>query len=63
MHQEQVFERIYTLDDARNAEFQGSGIGLSITKHLIEAMKGSIHLSSEPYEKTVFMYIFQRITY
>ncbi|MBS4219588.1 sensor histidine kinase [Bacillus sp. FJAT-49711] len=63
VHQEQVFERLYTLDDARNPEFQGSGLGLSITKHLIEAMKGSIHLSSKPYEKTVFTCLFNRITY
>ena len=63
MHQKQVFERLYTLDDARNPEFQGSGLGLSITKHLIEAMKGSIHLHSKPYEKTVFTCVFHRITY
>ncbi|WP_440603691.1 sensor histidine kinase [Bacillus sp. GB_SG_008] len=63
VHQEQVFERLYTLDDARNPEFQGSGLGLSITKHLIEAMKGSIHLSSKPYEKTVFTCVFHQITY
>ena len=63
VHQELVFERLYTLDDARNPEFQGSGLGLSITKHLIEAMKGSIYLSSKPYEKTVFTCVFHRITY
>ncbi|AXI09273.1 two-component sensor histidine kinase [Oceanobacillus zhaokaii] len=63
VHQEQVFERLYTLDDARNSDFQRSGIGLSITKHLIEAMKGSIHLSSKPYEKTVFTCVFHRITF
>lgn len=63
VHQEQVFERLYTLDDARNSAFQGSGIGLSITKHLIEAMKGSIRLNSKPFEKTVFTCFFQRITY
>ncbi|RDU38704.1 two-component sensor histidine kinase [Neobacillus piezotolerans] len=63
VHQEQVFERLYTLDDARNPEFQGSGLGLSITKHLVEAMKGSINLNSIPYEKTVFTCIFHRITY
>ncbi|MEK3979745.1 sensor histidine kinase [Psychrobacillus sp. FSL K6-2836] len=63
VHQDRVFERLYTLDDARNPEFQGSGLGLSITKRLTEAMKGSIHLSSKPYEKTVFSCIFKRITY
>ncbi|WP_316568870.1 sensor histidine kinase [Neobacillus sp. YIM B06451] len=63
VHQDQVFERLYTLDDARSPEFQGSGLGLSITKNLIEVMKGSIYLSSTPYEKTVFTCVFHRITY
>lgn len=63
VHQEQVFDRLYTLDDARNPQFQGSGLGLSITKRLTEAMKGSIQLRSKPYEKTVFTCVFKRITY
>lgn len=63
VHLERVFERLYTLDDARNPEFQGSGLGLSITKRLTEAMKGEIQLSSKPYDKTVFTCIFKRITY
>lgn len=63
VHQEQVFERLYTLNDSRNSDFQGNGLGLSITKHLIEAMKGSVYLNSKPYEKTVFTCVFQRITY
>ena len=63
IHQERVFERLYTLDDARNPEFQGNGLGLSISKRLTEAMKGSIHLYSKPYEKTVFTCMFNRITY
>ncbi|MEH7237744.1 sensor histidine kinase [Bacillus sp. JJ1562] len=63
VHQEKVFDRLYTLDDARGPEFQGSGLGLSITKHLMKAMKGSISLSSQPFEKTVFTCVFRRITY
>ncbi|MGZ9584263.1 sensor histidine kinase [Paenibacillus marinisediminis] len=63
IHQDRVFERLYTLDDARNPNFQGSGLGLSITKHLTEAMKGSIYLKSRPYEKTVFTCMFNRISY
>ncbi|MER2170277.1 MAG: ATP-binding protein [Psychrobacillus psychrodurans] len=63
IHQDRIFERLYTLDDARNPEFQGSGLGLSITKRLTESMKGSIHLSSKPYEKTVFSCIFKRLIY
>lgn len=48
VHQDRVFERLYTLDDARNPQFPGSGLGLSITKRLTESMKGSIYLNSKP---------------
>lgn len=63
IHQSRVFDRLYTLDDARNPRFQGSGLGLSITKQLTEAMKGTIRLVSKPNEKTAFICVFQRMTY
>lgn len=62
-HHEHVFERLYTLDDARNPEFQGSGLGLSITKRLMEVMDGEITLHSKPYEKTVFTCVFKQMKY
>ncbi|GIO60978.1 sensor histidine kinase [Paenibacillus cineris] len=63
VHQDRVFERLYTLDDARNPQFQGSGLGLSISKRLTEAMKGSIRLTSTPFEKTKFTCIFKQVPY
>lgn len=54
MKKESVFERLYTLEDSRNKLYQGSGLGLTITKRLVEGMEGDILLSSDPYEKTVF---------
>jgi signal transduction histidine kinase len=63
MHQEHVFERLYTLDDARNPQFQGSGLGLSISKRLTEEMNGTIRLSSSPFEKTTFTCTFKQLTY
>ncbi|MFC4099364.1 sensor histidine kinase [Paenibacillus xanthanilyticus] len=63
IHQERVFDRLYTLDDARNLQFQGSGLGLSISKRLTEEMKGTIRLSSTPYEKTTFTCRFKPLTY
>ncbi|MBB3126048.1 signal transduction histidine kinase [Paenibacillus rhizosphaerae] len=63
VHQDRVFERLYTLDDARNPQFQGSGLGLSISKRLTEAMKGSIRLTSTPFEKTTFTCIFKQVSY
>ena len=63
VHQDRVFERLYTLDDARNPQFQGSGLGLSISKRLTEAMKGSIQLTSTPFEKTMFTCVFKQVSY
>ncbi|NME06043.1 sensor histidine kinase [Psychrobacillus sp. BL-248-WT-3] len=62
-HIDRVFERTYTMDDSRNKHFQGSGLGLTITKRLLEIMGGSIHLSSIPHEKTIFTATLKRITF
>jgi len=53
-HKDLVFERMYTLEDSRNKLYQGSGLGLTITKRLVEKMGGEIYLTSEPYKKTTF---------
>lgn len=60
---DRVFERMYTLDDSRNKLNRGSGLGLTITKRLVEKLKGEIYLSSVPYEKTTFTFKLKRITY
>jgi len=62
-HIDNVFERMYTLEDSRNKSFQGSGLGLTITKRLVELMDGSIQLSSIPYEKTIFTISIKRMMY
>ncbi|MGE5631625.1 MAG: sensor histidine kinase [Caulobacteraceae bacterium] len=51
-----VFERLYALEKSRNAKLQGSGLGLTIVKKLIEKYNGSIEVTSVPYEKTVFSF-------
>lgn len=61
VNQDRVFERLYTLDDARNPQFQGSGLGLSISKRLTEGMKGTITLNSSPFEKTTFTCKFKQM--
>ncbi|WP_307585088.1 sensor histidine kinase [Paenibacillus wynnii] len=62
-HQDKVFERLYSLEDSRNREYQGSGLGLTITKRLTEQMNGTIKLTSQPYVKTVFTVSFRRIRF
>lgn len=63
LHIDKVFERMYTLEDSRNRLYQGSGLGLTITKRLVEALGGEIHLSSTPYKKTVFTIVLKKIEF
>ncbi|MDA7026385.1 sensor histidine kinase [Bacillus sp. CLL-7-23] len=61
--QQRVFERLYTLEESRNKAFQGSGLGLTITKRLVEKMGGKISLKSKAYERTAFSIKLKRKTY
>lgn len=63
MHKDRVFERMYTLEDSRNTNYQGSGLGLTITKRLVEQMEGSISLDSVPFQKTIFSVCLKRIRF
>lgn len=45
--QARIFERFYRVDKSRSKRISGTGIGLSIVKHIVEYYKGTIHLNSE----------------
>ncbi|MGC8595647.1 MAG: sensor histidine kinase [Candidatus Kryptoniota bacterium] len=47
-----IFNRFYRTKEARSGEIQGSGLGLSITKKIVEEHKGSIEITSRPDEGT-----------
>lgn len=63
LDQNRIFERMYTLEDSRNKLYQGSGLGLTITKRLIEQLGGEITLHSVPFERTTFTFSLKRVTF
>jgi signal transduction histidine kinase len=47
-----IFERLYKCDKGRSGN--GSGLGLSIVKQMVEKMNGTIYAESEPSQYTAF---------
>lgn len=54
----QIFERLYQCDNSRSAK--GNGLGLAITKELVNAHKGTITATSVPNVKTEFLISFPK---
>jgi len=51
---ERIFERFYRLDESRNSDAGGVGLGLAITKWAVEAHGGSVSVSSAAKGGAVF---------
>jgi len=60
---ESVFDRLFTMEDSRNCNIQGNGLGLTIAKNLALQLGGNITLDSTPYEKTTFTVKLKKISY
>ena len=55
-----IFERFYRIEDARNTNENGHGLGLSITKNFVEALGGKIEVSSAINQGTAFILTFKK---
>ncbi len=55
-HHAHIFERFYRVDASRGRSAGGLGVGLTVSKTLVEAMGGTIYLKSEPGAGTTFFF-------
>lgn len=53
-HFPNLFDRFYRIDEARNRDVGGSGLGLSIVKWIVDAHGGMITVASEPNQGSEF---------
>lgn len=53
---EHVFERFYRVEKSRSRELGGSGLGLSIVKHLTQASGGDVSVTSRAGEGSTFSF-------
>jgi len=53
-HQAHVFERFYVVDKSRSKKLGGTGLGLSLVKHIVLAHQGTVSVSSRLGEGTTF---------
>ena len=59
-HLERIFERFYRIDKSRSRTHGGSGLGLSIVKHILEAHGEKIQVSSTFGEGTEFSFLLNK---
>lgn len=61
IHLDHLFDRFYRVDKSRSREQGGSGLGLSIVKHIIEAHKQTINVRSTPGVGSTFGFTLEKV--
>jgi two-component system phosphate regulon sensor histidine kinase PhoR len=59
-HLPRLFERFYRVDPGRSRELGGTGLELSIVKHLVEAMGGTIDVENRVEKGSTFSFTLRR---
>ncbi|HHB90136.1 MAG TPA: sensor histidine kinase, partial [Anaerolineae bacterium] len=54
--QERIFDRFYQVDSGANRQYKGTGLGLTICRHIVEHHRGRIWVESEPGQGATFYF-------
>ena len=49
-----IFEAFYQVDNSYSREYEGTGLGLSLVRYMMELLNGRIEVESEPLKGTCF---------
>ena len=55
-HQDKIFEEFYQVDSSYSKQYKGTGLGLPLTKKLVELHGGKIWLEGEPEKGSTFSF-------
>ncbi|MFL5654597.1 MAG: ATP-binding protein, partial [Ktedonobacteraceae bacterium] len=59
--QERLFIEFQQLDSGPTKKFQGTGLGLALTKHIVEAQRGTVGVRSTPGQGSTFYAVLPRV--